>query len=243
MTATKILKVSVLAGGELLLEGSPVTLTMLAQAIEQAAREKATIWYYRENAAGKMPPVAVEVINLITAHRLPVRLSSKPDFSDSAPDLGEFFAGVRSKAAQGQVMIVRPDGKHLLFPALKKESVPPDRVAAVEQMLPSKIKRNVAVIGDTDWSMAHAPSIQAASQAIPFLGLLMGFSSLGHAVWIFGTRHPAFINEGCRDADILIVDSACEAALPSGWQAMARKAMRNPQILVHDRSTYQLRNA
>jgi hypothetical protein len=39
--------------------------------------------------------------------------------------------------------------------------------------------RNVAVIGDTAWAMAPAPDIRAANRAIPFFGLLMGFSTIG----------------------------------------------------------------
>jgi hypothetical protein len=35
-------------------------------------------------------------------------------------------------------------------------------------MLPSSVKRNVAVIGETAWTAADAVSLQAANQAIPF---------------------------------------------------------------------------
>jgi|SRR5579859_22968 len=245
MTATNILKVSVLASGELFLDGTPTTLAALAQAMEQGAKEKATVWYYRENAGDNAPPMAMDVMKLIVSNKLPVRLSTKPDFSDSFPtiSLEEFFAGVRKKASQGQLVIVRPDGKHLLFPALKKESAPIDGLASVEKMLPSSVKRNVAVIGDTAWTMAEKPSPQAANHAIPFFGLLMGFATIGHAVWIFDIKPAAFLNDGCREADVLIVDDARLAALPAEWQVMVAKVMRNPQILVHDRATYQLRKA
>jgi hypothetical protein len=45
MTAKSILKVSVLATGDLLLEGKPVTLIELQKAMEQAAKEGAVVWY------------------------------------------------------------------------------------------------------------------------------------------------------------------------------------------------------
>jgi hypothetical protein len=152
------------------------------------------------------------------------------------------FESVRTKAARGQLVIVRPDGQFLLLPALTKENVRAEVVAGVERMLPSTTKRNVAVIGDTTWATGAAPSLQTANQAIPFFGMLMGFASIGHSVWIFDGSTDVF-ESGCREADVLIVDSAHLAGLSPDWQRSAVKVMRNPQILVHDRATYQLRKA
>jgi hypothetical protein len=150
------------------------------------------------------------------------------------------FETVRAKAGQGQLVIVRPDGLYLLLPALRKENVKPDMLSGVERMLPSTTKRNVAVIGDTTWAAGESPSLEKANQAIPFFGMLMGFACIGHSVWIFDGSADVF-ESGCREADVLIVDSARLAALSSDWQPNAVKVMRNPQILVHDRTTYQLR--
>jgi hypothetical protein len=109
----------------------------------------------------------------------------------------------------------------------------------VEQMLPSTTKRRVAVIGETSWASGDKPSFQTANQAIPFFGFLAGFAHIGHSVWVF--RGSAdLLCAGCRDADVLIVDSACLALLPKDWQVEAASTMRNPQILVHDRATYKL---
>jgi hypothetical protein len=181
-------------------------------------------------------------MKLITGNLLPVRLSSKSDFSDAVvPDLEPIFAEIREKASQGQLAILRPDCRHLLFPALKKESAPLEAVAWFERLLPSSVKRNVAVIGDTAWTMAEKPNAQSANQAIPFFGLLMGFATIGHAVWIFDATAAAMLSAGCRNADVLIVDSARLAALPPGWQDVVAQVMRNRQILVHDRATYRLR--
>ena len=41
-----------------------------------------SVWYYRENPAGEPHPNAKEVLKLIIDARLPIRLSTKPDFSD-----------------------------------------------------------------------------------------------------------------------------------------------------------------
>lgn len=150
------------------------------------------------------------------------------------------FGPARAKAAEGQLVVVRPDGRYLLLPALRKDSVRAEMVASVERMLPSTTKRNVAVIGDTSWAAGDAPSLQTANAAIPFFGLLMGFTSIGHCVWIFDGTASVF-ELGCREADVLIVDSARLTVLPPDWQGRSAKVMRNPQILVHDRASFQLR--
>ena len=245
MPETKILKVSILATGELLLDGLPTTLTDLEKVIRYREAAKLIVWYYRENGAGETSPVAMEVLKLITEHGLPIRLSSKPDFSDAVTGveqtLEKLFATVREKAVTGQLVILRPDGRLVTVPGLEK--YPREAMTAVEKMLPSNVKRNVAVIGETAWTMREALSLQAANQAIPFFGLLMGFASLGHAVWIFDAKVHSLISAGCRDADVLIVDGGRCPILPPGWQASAQKTMRGKQILVHDRETYQLRKA
>jgi hypothetical protein len=91
--------------------------------------------------------------------------------------------------------------------------------------------------------MEDTLNLQAASRAIPFFGLLMGFASLGHAVWIFDAKASSLPKVGCRDADVVIVDGACRPTLAAGWQASAQETMRGKQILVHDRETHQLRRA
>lgn len=148
------------------------------------------------------------------------------------------FKSVRVTAAQGQLVIVRPDGRYLLLPALRKDSVKPEMVAAVERIVPSTARRNVAVIADTAWAAGAVPSIQIANEAIPFFGLLMGFTTIGHSVWIFD---GVSLELGCGEADVLIVDGAYLARLSADWQGNAAKVMRSPQILVHDRASFQLR--
>jgi len=149
---TNTLKVSVLATGKLLLDGQLVTLPALEQALGQAPKDGTVVWYYRENAAGDPPAAAAEVMKLITANHLPVRLSSRPDFSDTVtlelPDLEKVFRPLREKAAQGQLVILRPDGRVLQLPALPKESTPPQAITSVERLLPSSVKRNVVAVCD-----------------------------------------------------------------------------------------------
>ena len=240
-----ILKVSVLAGGELLLDGRPVALSELEAAMTQVERSQAAVWYYREDADGEPPAVAMDVMKLIVSNRLPVRLSTKPDFSDAVappdPGLEKIFAVVREKAAQRNLVVVRPDRRHLLLPAMDKKAIPAEAVASVERMLPSSVKRNVAAVADTAWSMADTPGAGAANQAIPFFGLLMGFTAIGHAVWIYDAGAGETLSAGAHEADVLIVDSARVPALPAEWQKIAAQVMRAPHILIHDRAIHRLR--
>ena len=142
MSTTNILKVGVLANGELLLDGQAVTLDELERAIGQGAQAGAAVWYYRwyyrENAAGEAPAVAMDVMRLITVNRLPVRLSAQPDFSDTVapatPGLEQTFATIREKAAQRQIAILRPDGRYLLLPVPEKQRAPPEAVASIEHL-------------------------------------------------------------------------------------------------------------
>ena len=232
---TNTLKVSVLATGELLLDGQPVTLPALEQALGQAPKDDTVVWYYRENAVGDPPVVVAEVMKLITANRLPVRLSSRSDFSDTVtpelPDLEKVFRPIREKAAQGQLVILRPDGRVMQLPALPKESTPPQAIASVERMLPSNVKRNVVAVGDLAWALADAPDLRAANRAIPFFGLLMGFSTIGHAVWIFDSSASAVLAAGCREADVLIVRQPASGELLPVWQDGVKKTM-SPHLTV-----------
>ena len=240
-----VIKLSVLAGGELLLDGQPTTLVAVEQSLAAGAKENAAVWYYRENAGGEPHPVAMEVMKLVTRHRLPIRLSTRPDFSDAVapklPDLEKGFGQVRERAAAGQLVVVRSDGKHILLPALDKAAVSASMIAAVEQILPSSVKRNVAVVGDTAWAMAEKPDLRTANQAIPYFGLLMGFTTIGHAVWVFPASSVAVLAAGCRDADVLITDSLRLAKFPAGWQGAVAKTMREPKVLVYDAATSGLR--
>jgi hypothetical protein len=161
--------------------------------------------------------------------------------SQKTSDLEEAFEQVRARAALGNLVIFRADHEYLILPALAKDSVSPQMIASVEQTIPSTVKRNVAVIADTRWAEQASPNIQLANQAIPFFGMLMGFTFIGHSVWVFDGSSD-LLSSGCRSADLLIVDSAFLAQLRADWQSAAQLTMRNPQIVVHDRATYKLRN-
>ncbi len=234
------IRISVLADGTLLLGSEPAPFEYIQRALAAAPKD-AVVWYYRQNSPGEPPPVAMGIIKEITGQRLAMRLAAKPDFSEFvAPFAGMegLFAPIREKAAQGNLVILRPNGQFLVLPGVPRDKARPEGIAAMEKLLPSKISRKVAVVADTRWTMETAPTIQRASQSIPFLGLLMGLTTIGHAVWVVGPDTD--LAGACREAHLLIVDSACTAAMPRGWDERAHHAMRSRQILIHDRETYKL---
>jgi hypothetical protein len=262
------LKLSVLASGQLLLDGRPVGLRELEEALRAAKNENRTVCYYRDSATRAAPPIAVAVLQLVIKHKLPIRISTKPDSSDypdgkgvSRPraitkdlrmpdvatpaDIEEVFANIRAVAAGKKgprgLVIVRPDRTYLLLRPIPETLELRKMAAGLERLIPSDVKRNIAVISQTGFGTAGAvPSLAETNESIPFLGLLMALTGKGHAVWIF-EGHPSALRAGCRDADGLIVDSAMRPVLQDNWQDAAGAAMRRVNILVHDRASFQLR--
>src|SRR5882762_6898017 len=168
-----------------------------------------------------------------------------PDVDEPA-DIDAVFArarlaasgeGERPPGPPGRHVIIVTPGRMLMFKACPPpDSMAADKVASVEQMMASKVKRNVAAIAFTE----SGALMHDAAQAIPFLGFLLGFAYIGHTVWVF-EGHPSALAAGCREADVLLVDGAMVPHLQSDWAAVAVKAMRRPEILVHDRATYSLK--
>lgn len=78
-----IIKVAVFADGRITADGQPATIDSLLESFKCLAKEKGAVWYYRETGQGKPPPQAMEVIQAVVAARLPIRLSSRPDYSDA----------------------------------------------------------------------------------------------------------------------------------------------------------------
>jgi len=265
----KIFKISVLASGTVLLDGKQIEMKDLDVALSNTGSAGGAVLYYRELSADEPPPQAKEVISLIIKHRLPVRLCTKPDFSDyvdsegvphsgppdknvptsfdprmpdvlPVPDIEKVFADAKARAAGKQdpraLVLVLPDRRLAIFPV----PMEPEKSAVerIQRLLPSTTPRNVVAIGYTGF--ANSTNVADANHAIPFLGILLGLSYIGHSVWIF-EGHATAIAAGCRDADLLIVDSGMLPFLPRGWEDEAVKVMRNPNIMIYDRAIYKLR--
>ncbi len=134
------------------------------------------------------------------------------------------------------LVVVTPGRMLMQVPCPPAGSMPPERVAPMAKMLPGAVPRRIAVIAFTDIKAIQ----QDISRAIPFMGLLMGFAYIGHAVWVF-EGHPSALAAGCRDADLLLVDSGMVPYLPKGWPDTAASVMQHREIYVHDRAAFQLK--
>jgi hypothetical protein len=81
------LKIAVMADGRIMVDGSPATIDSVCVSLKRLAEQKGVVWYYREAGQGKATPESTEVIQSVIENRLPIRISSRPDFSDAiGPD-------------------------------------------------------------------------------------------------------------------------------------------------------------
>jgi hypothetical protein len=78
-----ILKIAVLADGRLLADGTSTSLESLRERLDRVKEQQGVVWYYREGSDGEPPPIAMEVMSAVVDAGLPIRLSSRPDFSDA----------------------------------------------------------------------------------------------------------------------------------------------------------------
>jgi biopolymer transport protein ExbD len=80
-------KIWVSKTGEVTVDGQPAEVSTIGATLAKLAQKKGVVLYGRE-AAGEQPhPKAMEVMNLVIGKRLPIRMSTKPDFSDAVgPD-------------------------------------------------------------------------------------------------------------------------------------------------------------
>ena len=79
---TPILKIAVYADGRLTVAGQPSTVNGLQKSLRRLSQDQGTVWYYREGGTPP-PPVAIEVMKTLIDAQVPIRYSSRPDYSDS----------------------------------------------------------------------------------------------------------------------------------------------------------------
>lgn len=86
--AARIAKIKVNHEGIILLNDATVTIEALRVSLSKLGQSAGSaVWFYRENPAGEPHPNAMLVLQAIVDAKLPVRMSTKPDFSDSiGPD-------------------------------------------------------------------------------------------------------------------------------------------------------------
>jgi hypothetical protein len=78
------IKVWVSANGAMELDGKPSSLQAIEAILpELSDRPGAAVYYGRDGAAGEPHPDAMKLIKAVVANRLPIRMSTKRDFSDT----------------------------------------------------------------------------------------------------------------------------------------------------------------
>src|SRR5204863_2592108 len=93
-------------------------------------------------------------------------------------DIEQLFGGVRRTAAGDKgtrgLVVVAPDRKMLLMPALEASDKLTEMAAGMERLIPSAVKRNVAVIGCTELpsSTPNPLHVPEEKRAIPLPGSL-----------------------------------------------------------------------
>ena len=80
--STNVAKVGVFADGKIALDGHEVQIDELRARFAALSKEKGAVWYYRDTSSADPPPNAMLVVQAIIDARLPVSMSSKPDFSN-----------------------------------------------------------------------------------------------------------------------------------------------------------------
>jgi hypothetical protein len=78
-----VLKIAVFADGRLSVDGAATTIESLRETLRRHSEKKGVVLYYREAGQAEPPPIAMEVMKAVVEARLPIRLSSKPDYSDA----------------------------------------------------------------------------------------------------------------------------------------------------------------
>jgi hypothetical protein len=78
-----VLKVTVFADGRLTVDGTASTIQAFRESLRSLSEKHGMVWYYRENGQQQPPPIASEVVQAVIDAKLPIRLSSRPDYSDS----------------------------------------------------------------------------------------------------------------------------------------------------------------
>ena len=76
------MKVAVYADGRVVADGHEISISALRDAFMKLSNAHGSVLYYREAGQSEPHPNAMTVVQAIVDARLPVSLSSKPDFSD-----------------------------------------------------------------------------------------------------------------------------------------------------------------
>lgn len=110
-------------------------------------------------------------------------------------------------------------------------SMPPEMIAAVEQIVPADPPLNVTVI-----ALNLIQSLLTDfNKTIPFFGYLLGLGYIGHHVTIF-EGHSSALATGCADADLVIVDGDMIQHLQPDWRDVAFEQSPAQRLMIFHRN-------
>jgi hypothetical protein len=75
-------RIRVARTGEIWFDDAPVTLDSLLPLLRELRAAGGSVWYYREAVDAEPAPEAMAVVRLVVEHRLPISMSTRPDFAD-----------------------------------------------------------------------------------------------------------------------------------------------------------------
>jgi hypothetical protein len=73
----------------LLLNGTATDLSEIEAEFARLKKVGGAVWYYRESPESEPPANAMAVVKLVVKYKLPISMSSKPDFSDYVDESGQ----------------------------------------------------------------------------------------------------------------------------------------------------------
>ena len=82
MGNSNIARVAVYEDGRIELNGAKASVADVREAFAELAKRKGVVWYSREAADKEPHPNAMLVVQAVVEARLPVSMSTTPDFSD-----------------------------------------------------------------------------------------------------------------------------------------------------------------
>jgi len=80
--SARVARIRVSGAGEIWCNDTRTTLDSLRGMLAELRAGNGSVWYHRETGIADPSPEAMAVVQLVIELRLPISLSTKPDFSD-----------------------------------------------------------------------------------------------------------------------------------------------------------------
>jgi hypothetical protein len=88
-----VVRIALMADGRITVDGSPATIDSVRVSLKRLAEQQGVVYYYRESAHTQAPPESNAIVQSVIENRLPIKLSTLPDFSDAIGPIGKPVTG------------------------------------------------------------------------------------------------------------------------------------------------------